>query len=140
VHRLTELMSESELGDVTAALIHDALRDGAGRSQSSDSSDAGQLPTTEALSVLGETYPPYLDHDLRAAQRIAVALGSAVGAAGLAGRLRPVDVMSPAPDIGGSIPKPWAIERIMDEAMKVEPSAPSAIARTLARLRIRSRN
>ena len=132
-HRLTELLSEAELGDVAAALVDSALRD-----ESRHGGDTAQLATSDALSILGEPYPPYLDHDLRAPQRVAVALGSAVGAAGLAGRLRPVDVMSPSPDAGG--PKPWAIERVMDESMKVEPAAPSTLTRAFAKLRIRSRS
>lgn len=138
-HRLVELLTESELGDVTSALVANALRCADARTRDG-SSPTGQLSMNETLSVLGEPYPPYLDHDLRAPQRVAVALGSAVGAAGLAGRLRPVDVMSPASDASGSLPKPWAIERVMDESMQVEPPAPSTLTRAFARFRLRSRS
>jgi hypothetical protein len=139
MHRLSELLSEAELGDVTASIVDDALHRDEG-DNSAAGQRSGQLATADALRVLGEPYPPYLDHDLRAPQRVAVALGSAVGAAGLAGRLRPVDVMSPAPDIGGSLPKPWAIERVMDESMKVDTNPPSTLTRAFARFRIRSRS
>lgn len=84
---------------------------------------AGVLGTVErsediAVVVLGESYPPFPAHDLRAPQRVAVALGAAVGAAGLSGRLRPVDVT--ATRVGADpAERPWAVERVTDISTEV---------------------
>ena len=74
-------------------------------------------------------YPPFPAHDLRAPQRQAVALGAAAGAAGLAGRLRPVDVLAPtgaqrAPDTR----RPWAIERVVELPPRVRVQSPAVVA------------
>jgi hypothetical protein len=69
-------------------------------------------PVDAALTLAGEDYPEYPPHDLRAPQRQCVALGAAVGAAGLAGRLRPVDMLLPVVSTATAIERPWAIERV----------------------------
>lgn len=74
------------------------------------------------LHLLDVPYPPFPAHDLRAPQRIAVALGAAVGAAGLAGRLRPVDVLSSTHQVSESEERPWAIERLADAPPHAERS------------------
>ena len=56
---------------------------------------AGPVSCDLHLVLADVPYPPFPAHDLRAPQRQAVALGAAAGAAGLAGRLRPVDVLVP---------------------------------------------
>ena len=66
----------------------------------------------EALSVDGWSYPRYPAHDLRAPARVCVALGAAMGAAGRAGRVRPVDVVEPT--ASRSIEYPWVVERLSD--------------------------
>ena len=43
-----------------------------------------------------------------------VALGAAIGAAGLAGRARPVDVIGRRPARSIDLPRPWAIEEVAD--------------------------
>lgn len=64
------------------------------------------------LDLAGTPFPEYPPHDLRAPQRQCVALGAALGAAGLAGRLRPVDMVLPQISAAGGIERPWAVERL----------------------------
>lgn len=66
------------------------------------------------LWVVGEPYPQFPAHDLRSTERQAVALGAAVGAAGLAGRQRPVDLVGPTITTSDEVARPWAVERIGD--------------------------
>ena len=84
-------------------------------------------PTIDGPGVLwlaGTAFPPFPPHDLRAPERQCVALGAAVGAAGLAGRLRPVDMLTPlAPAIDPG-DRPWAVERM---SSMPPPSAPETI-------------
>ena len=64
--------------------------------------------------ILGElTYPAYPPHDIRSGERQCVALGAAVGAAGLSGQLRPVDMLLP-PQQPDEAERPWVIERLTD--------------------------
>lgn len=77
------------------------------------------------LRVLDDPYPPFPAHDLRAPKRVAVALGAAVGAAGLAGRIREVSMVTalrPAADVAE---RPWAVERLsgVDELHDDEPTS-----------------
>ncbi len=81
------------------------------------------------LRVLDEPYPPFPSHDLRAPQRVAVALGAAIGAAGLAGRLREVDVLTPLRPTADIVDRPWAVERLADVADRPKPTKPSKWAR-----------
>ena len=64
------------------------------------------------LDLVGVPYPVYPDHDLRSAQRVAAALGAAVGAAGLAGPLRPVDMIISSIAVDDQFDRPWAIEQM----------------------------
>ena len=64
------------------------------------------------LVVADEAYPPYPPHDIRAPERQCVALGAAVGAAGLSGRIRPIDMLIPSQPAAESLDRPWAIERL----------------------------
>jgi hypothetical protein len=66
------------------------------------------------LRLAGMAYPDFPAHDLRAPERQCVALGAAVGAAGLAGRLRPVDMLVPVVSTPDDLERPWAIERVAD--------------------------
>ncbi|MEM9516994.1 MAG: hypothetical protein AAGA42_19255, partial [Actinomycetota bacterium] len=66
------------------------------------------------LRVGDGAYPDYPDADLRSARRQCVALGAAIGAAGLRGPLRPVDTVDDAQqgDAAGQLRRPWAVERV----------------------------
>lgn len=66
------------------------------------------------LQVLGEPYPPFPAHDLRAPQRIAVALGAALGAAGHTGASRPVEAVTPSRPIIDEPRRPWTLERVVE--------------------------
>ena len=67
-----------------------------------------------AIRVGDSPYPDYPDADVRAARRQCVALGAAIGAAGLSGPLRPVDTVNAASphDTMIEVRRPWAIERV----------------------------
>ena len=86
------------------------------------------------LRVVEDAYPPFPAHDLRAPQRVVVALGAAIGAAGLAGRLRSVDVVAPTTQIPDLMPRPWAVERVTTEAPVAERATPTAFQQLRARI------
>lgn len=120
VHDLDRALTEAELTQEVARVASDALID----VERTSELDLG-------LHMLDEPYPPYPSHDLRAPQRIAVALGAAIGAAGLVGRLREVDVLtSVRPSGTETLPRPWAIERLTDEPLAIERERPGWWART----------
>jgi hypothetical protein len=75
---------------------------------------AGALPAPVPLRVADHDYPAFPPHDLRAAHRVCVALGAALGAAGLAGHVRAVDVLTPTRAEAPSIRHPWSVERVVD--------------------------
>lgn len=104
LHRLEEVLEAPELADLLDEIAASAIA-ATGRK--------GELDLR--LVLAGNPYPPFPAHDLRAPQRQAVALGAAAGAAGLTGRLRPVDVLAPP---GGAqaleVRRPWAIERVVE--------------------------
>lgn len=104
LHRLDDVLGAPELADLVDEIAATAIAS-TGRS--------GELQLHLVLADV--PYPPFPAHDLRAPQRQAVALGAAAGAAGLAGRLRPVDVLAPT---GAQRPpdtrRPWAIERVIE--------------------------
>lgn len=84
--------------------------------------------------LLGEVaYPPFPPHDTRSPQRLCVALGAAVGAAGLAGRLRPVDMSMPYVPTPSTLDRPWVIERISNVAPKHEPTV-GPVRRSISRM------
>ena len=98
-------------------------------------SDAGQ----PVLDLVGVPYPVYPEHDLRAAQRQVAALGAAVGAAGLAGPLRPVDMIISGIAVDDQFDRPWAIEE-MSTLPDVRSDSPTGgITRVTRRLRRRRR-
>jgi hypothetical protein len=86
-----------------------------------------------ALVVADEDHPDYPAHDVRSGDRLAVALGAAVGAAGLAGRLRPVDMLLPPTPVIDESERPWAIERISPQLEHTEPGKIGPVRRTIAR-------
>lgn len=124
VHDLASMLIESELTEeverLTALALAEVVR----------SDELGVR-----LRVLDHPYPPFPAHDLRAPQRVGVALGAAVGAAGLAGRLRPVDVLSPVRPVT-QMERPWAIERIPVAEITAEQHRPSLLTRAVVRTRL----
>lgn len=83
------------------------------------------------IVVGGRIAPPYPAHDLRSPARMCVALGAAVGAAGLAGRLRPVDVIDTISAPLDTSGHPWAIER-MSDLPTLQPPRIGPVKRVLA--------
>jgi hypothetical protein len=122
VNRLDSVMAEAELSEEIGRLVGDLL----GHVVST-----GELDVN--LRILDDPYPPFPAHDLRAPQRIGVALGAAVGAAGLAGRLLPVDVVTSVRNVDGVIPRPWAVERLTDAPLEIPKERPSLVKRLLKR-------
>lgn len=114
VNDLDDVLTDSVLSQEVARLVADALLD----VERTNELDAH-------LVVLDEPYPPFPAHDLRAPQRVGVALGAAVGAAGLAGRLRAVDVLTSVRQTVESLPRPWAIERLADAPLEIARDRPS---------------
>lgn len=96
-------------------------------------------PVECALTLAGVAYPSFPPHDLRAPQRQCVALGAAVGAAGLAGRLRPVDMLLPVASTSNELERPWAIERVSNLPSPQQPVKIGPTKRFVARLLPRRR-
>ncbi len=120
VHDLDRVLADAELAHEVARLATHAI---------ANAEHTSELDL--ALRLLDEPYPPFPGHDLRAPQRIAVALGAAAGAAGLAGRLREVDVLTSVRPAGNeSLPRPWAVERLSDAPLVIERDRPGWRSRT----------
>ncbi len=120
LHRLDEVLTAPALGEGADDLTPSAMRD---------------FPSESALRVVGESYPPYPGHDLRSASRLAVSLGAAIGASGLAGPARPVDVLSPVTVGDQRVMRPWAIERIAEAPVLRRPTQRRPRSRWARRLR-----
>ena len=84
------------------------------------------------LDLVGVPYPVYPEHDLRAAQRQVAALGAAVGAAGLAGPLRPVDMIISGIAVDDQFDRPWAIEE-MSTLPDARPDSPTGSLKRVTR-------
>ena len=89
--------------------------------------------STSPLDLAGVAHPAYPRHDIRSPERQCVALGAAVGAAGLTGRLRPIDMMLPSIP-AATTERPWAIERVSAVPTNVEPRPMSTAKRVATRL------
>ncbi len=96
-------------------------------------------PVERALSLAGTPYPEFPPHDLRSPRRQCVALGAALGAAGLAGRLRPIDMLLPMPTRSDELDRPWAIERVSNLPTPNKPVTIGPGKRFVARLLPRRR-
>ena len=96
-------------------------------------------PVECGLTLADVAYPEFPPHDLRAPQRQCVALGAAVGAAGLAGRLRPVDLLLPVASTSDQLERPWAIERVSNLPSPQQPVTIGPAKRFVARLLPRRR-
>ncbi len=82
------------------------------RAETEAGSDRAAHETGVRLQLVDVAYPPFPSHDQRSAQRQAVALGAAIGAAGLAGPLRPVDMIISIVAVDEQFDRPWAIEEL----------------------------
>lgn len=101
-----DFMNDAAVGEVVDRIDERA----ATQARTDRSSNGGR--STPQLDVAGTPYPPYPLHDQRSAQRQAVALGAAVGAAGLAGPLRPVDMIISSVEVDDQFDRPWAVEEL----------------------------
>lgn len=84
------------------------------------------------LWIGDEACPAFPLHDLRSSARQCVALGAAVGASGLAGRLRPVDML--VSGVSGTGDRPWVIERLSDLPPRSDVPTIGPIRRLASRL------
>lgn len=126
----TEVVSEGWFDDLTEAAdvvaeVHRLIADG--------------RPVETTLRIDDSAYPSYPPHDLRSPQRQCVALGAAAGAAGLAGRLRPVDLVRPAARATESLERPWAVERVSSLPPPVDPPTIGPVKKMLSRMMPRRR-
>lgn len=104
------------------------------------SGESGRDETTESgvsLIVDGGAVPMFPPHDLRAPERQCVAVGAAVGAAGLVGRIRPVDIITDAATTPVTH-RPWVVERVATVTPTIS-SGPGVARRTVAKLLPRRR-
>ncbi len=90
-----------------------------------------------SLHIADHAYPPFPPHDIRAPERQCVALGAAIGAAGLAGRLRPIDMLLPMVTTAELAQRPWAIERMSTLPQRTDPTPATSVQRVFRRLRPR---
>ncbi|WP_420452396.1 hypothetical protein [Ilumatobacter sp.] len=126
--------------DVTPAHYDDFLGDAAlGEVMDRVARRVEPAAPVPALDLVGEPYPAFPEHDLRAASRQVAALGAAVGAAGLAGPMRPVDVNALASLSDQSFDRPWAIEAVSALPDVEHEPAVQGVRRLTRRLRPRSR-
>jgi hypothetical protein len=85
------------------------------------------------VALTGDLYPPYPPDDVRSPARQGVALGAAVAAAGLAGRVRAVEPLTALATPRTDSPRPWVVERLPDEPAPLPPR-PSWWRRLLDRI------
>ncbi len=126
-----ELFDDIVVADALTELI-DTVRERT-RASTVDTPSAGV-----ALVVDGGTVPQFPPHDLRAPERQCVAVGAAVGAAGLVGRIRPVDIITDAAATTPVDHRPWVVERVATVAPTVS-AGPGVARRTVAKLLPRRR-
>lgn len=96
-------------------------------------------PAECGLDLAGSPYPDFPTHDLRASDRQCVALGAALGASGLAGRLRPVDLLTPVDSVADVHERPWAVEPVSNLPTPRPPATLGPVKRWVARLLPRRR-
>ena len=122
-----ELFDDIVTADALTELI-DTVRE-----RSRASTGDAQVDSGVDLIVDGGTVPQFPPHDLRAPERQCVAVGAAVGAAGLAGRIRPVDIITDAAATTPVNHRPWVVERLATVTPSVS-AGPGPARRTLAKL------
>jgi hypothetical protein len=129
-----ELFDDIVAADANAELVEN-IRD---RAAGATASQANTEPLVE-LEVEERQVPQFPPHDLRSPERQCVAIGAAVGAAGLTGRIRPVDIITDAAVTTAAHERPWVVERVTTVAPVVS-AGPGAARRTLARVLPRRRH
>lgn len=102
---------EDFLTDAALGEVIDRIDDRAATKAESEHAD-DEGGASLSLELVDVAYPPFPPHDQRSPQRQAVALGAAVGAAGLAGPLRPVDMIISSVAVDDQFDRPWAIEEL----------------------------
>ena len=78
---------------------------------------ASRHHATVGLSLLGDPYPAFPDSDVRSIARQCVALGAALSAAGLVGRVRTLRQLHATQ--GAPPRRPWLVERVNDDPAMV---------------------
>jgi len=101
--------------------------------------DDGQR-SDEPLQIAASPYPAFPPHDLRSPERQCVALGAAVGAAGLAGRLRPVDMVLGRIEAAPGDERPWAVERVSSLPPRAEAARIGPVKKLVSRILPRRRS
>ena len=127
-----DLFDEITAADANAELIDNI------RERAADAAARAETEPSVELVVDGQRVPQFPPHDLRAPERQCVAIGAAVGAAGLAGLIRPVDIITDAAVTTAAHQRPWVVERVTTVAPVIS-SGPGAARRTLARVLPRRR-
>lgn len=128
-----DFLTDPALGEIIDR-IDDRAADLAGREPGAD----GSVPSLP-LQLIDVPYPPFPAHDQRSPQRQAVALGAAVGAAGLAGPLRPVDMIVSNVAVDDQFDRPWAIEELSPLPEHEPEVATAGVKRLTRRFRPRKR-
>jgi hypothetical protein len=100
-----------------------------------ESQQAGRPREMVSLHIADDAYPPFPPHDIRAPERQCVALGAAIGAAGLSGRLRPIDMLLPMVTTAELAQRPWAIERMSTLPQRTDPTPATSVQRVFRRIR-----
>ncbi len=129
-----ELFDDIVEADAVAELIESVRQRHAPSTPAAADDADGRVELIVDAEIVAQ-YPP---HDLRAPERQCVALGAAVGAAGLAGRIRPVDIITDAAATSPVHHRPWVVERVATVAPTVS-TGPSPAHRAIARLLPRRR-
>jgi len=130
-----ELFDNITDADAIADLVDGIRLRGAG----DDTSQRRVDNEEDNLFVEGIPVAQFPPHDLRSAERQCVAIGAAVGAAGLSGRVRPIDMITDAPITTAVDRRPWVVERVTGVEAPPSPG-PSGARRALARLASRRRS
>ena len=114
-------------GDVTLAYFDDFLAETALAEQMARAAERADVavdaaaqagaPLRPVIEVPDAQVGDFPEHDIRSARRQAVARGAALGAAGLAGPVRPVDMIVVGTGVDDQFDRPWAIETLpLDDA------------------------
>ncbi len=119
-----DFLTDAALGELTDRI-----------NQRVESSEQSPIP----LDLVGEPYPDFPTYDHRSAQRQGVAIGAAIGAAGLAGPLRPVDLITAGATPDDQFDRPWAIESLSTLPTAPDEPTTSGTRRLIRHLRPRNR-
>ncbi len=130
---------EDFLTDPALGEVIDRIDERAASKAKSEHAANDEATISPDLDLIGAAYPLYPAHDQRSAQRQAVALGAAMGAAGLAGPLRPVDMIISSVAVDDQFDRPWAVEELSPLPDINLDSTSNGLRRLTRRFRPRSR-